>query len=83
LKKQPANLTQLAAKNAGVFPAQEVREFIDGTRAGGPHGTRAMPIWGNAFRASAHTGAGAPSGTLNIAKKIDALVGYVKSLQQK
>src|SRR5579863_2794135 len=32
LKKKPANLTVLSKNNGGVFPADEVRNFIDGTK---------------------------------------------------
>src|SRR5260370_34813208 len=50
LKKKPANLTTLAKKNGGVFPEQEGRELIVGTKTPPSHGTREMPIWGFAFR---------------------------------
>ena len=47
LKKAPANLTELAAKNAGEFPAQRVSEFIKGDlTAPAAHGSREMPVWG-------------------------------------
>src|SRR6266478_10136529 len=49
LKKKPANLTMLQKNNGGVFPTEEVRSFIDGTKTAEGHGTREMPIWGYAF----------------------------------
>lgn len=84
LKKKPANLTLLAKNNGGVFPAQEVRDFIDGTKTAEGHGTREMPIWGYAFmyRQGALTGSGAPPLTQEqVNAKIQMLVNYVKSIQ--
>ena len=87
LKKKPANLTLLAKNNGGVFPEQEVRDFIDGTKTSAAHGSRAMPIWGDAFRMrSASQGAGMTMGSVGLTQaqvdaKINGLVSYVKSIQ--
>ena len=84
LKKKPANLTMLSKNNGGVFPEQEVRDFIDGTKTAASHGTREMPIWGYAFmyRQGAMTGSGAPPlNQQQVNQKINMLVNYVKSVQ--
>jgi mono/diheme cytochrome c family protein len=84
LKKKPANLTMLAKNNGGVFPEQEVRDFIDGTKTAASHGTREMPIWGYAFqfRQGALTGSGGPPLTQQqVNAKIQMLVNYIKSIQ--
>jgi len=87
LKKKPANLTLLAKNNGGVFPEQEVRDFIDGTKTSAAHGSRAMPIWGDAFRMrSASQGSGMALGGVGLTQaqvdaKINGLVNYVKSIQ--
>jgi mono/diheme cytochrome c family protein len=84
LKKKPANLTMLAKNNGGVFPEQEVRDFIDGTKTAASHGTREMPIWGYAFmyRQGALTGSGSPPlNQQQVNQKINILVNYVKSIQ--
>jgi mono/diheme cytochrome c family protein len=85
LKKKPANLTLLSKNNGGVFPEQEVRDFIDGSKTAESHGTREMPIWGYAFMhrtASQGTGAGGPGLTeVQVKEKIETLVNYVKSIQ--
>jgi hypothetical protein len=88
LKKKPANLTLLSANNGYVFPEQEVRDFIDGTKTSAAHGTRAMPIWGDAFRMRVGSASGA-GGTMSagltqqqVNTKIDRLVGYVASIQR-
>ncbi len=50
LKTKPADLTVLAKKNGGKFPAERVEKFISGD---GPtlvaHGPREMPVWGPIF----------------------------------
>ena len=46
LKAAPADLTQLAKKNDGVFPLNAVYEKIDGRQDVKAHGPRDMPIWG-------------------------------------
>jgi mono/diheme cytochrome c family protein len=48
LTKTPTDLTTLAKRNGGVFPAQRIYEVIDGRTSPeiGAHGTRDMPIWG-------------------------------------
>jgi hypothetical protein len=84
LKKKPANLTMHSKNNGGVFPEQEVRDFIDGSKTAASHGTREMPIWGYAFmfRQGAQTGSGAPPLTEDqVNRKIQILVNYIKSIQ--
>jgi mono/diheme cytochrome c family protein len=87
LKKKPANLTLLAKNNGGVFPETEVRDFIDGTKTSAAHGSRAMPIWGDAFRMrAANPGAGQGQASIGLTQtevnaKINGLVNYVKSIQ--
>lgn len=87
LKKKPANLTLLSKNNGGVFPEQEVRDFIDGSKTSAAHGSRAMPIWGDAFRMrAASTGAGQGQASIGLTQvqvdaKINGLVNYVKSIQ--
>jgi mono/diheme cytochrome c family protein len=84
LKKKPANLTLLSKNNGGMFPAKQVRDFIDGSKVAEGHGTREMPIWGYAFmyRRSAHTGmGGGPLTEAQVKHKINRLVDYVKTIQ--
>jgi mono/diheme cytochrome c family protein len=73
LNKKPANLTNLAAANGGVFPSERVYEAIDGRRDIGEHGTREMPVWGVASRVSQ---------TLYRART-RAIVEYLVTLQGK
>ena len=49
LKTKPADLTNFAKKNNGVFPVSTVYDAIDGRNAVASHGIREMPIWGDRF----------------------------------
>jgi len=77
LKTWPPDLTVLAKKNNGVFPAMHVSEVIDGEFEKPAHGSREMPIWGPVFRSLAH-------GHNDSAQlRINHLVKYLESLQEK
>lgn len=82
LKKKPTDLTMLAKKNNGEFPEKKVVAFIDGSETVAAHGSRAMPIWGLAFRkpSSTHTAAHT---TREVHERINMLVDYLKSVQEK
>jgi hypothetical protein len=43
------DLTRLAARNDGLFPAADVREIVDGRAVVVAHGPRSMPVWGYEF----------------------------------
>ncbi len=75
LKVRPADLTQIAKKYEG-FPTDKVMDWIDGERYALGHGSREMPVWGKRFRRSA-------SGDRSAAGEIEALTGYLQSIQQK
>jgi mono/diheme cytochrome c family protein len=49
LNKAVPNLTRLAERNGGAFPAGTVRDAIDGRSMAISHGTRQMPVWGYEF----------------------------------
>ena len=75
LRKTPPDLTKYTARNGGVFPSERLRQIIDG-RGVASHGTREMPVWGDAFRS-------APEGLSPEAVKarIDVIVGYLEAIQ--
>jgi mono/diheme cytochrome c family protein len=52
LKIPPSDLTQLAAKNKGEFPADRVAASIDGRDelSHPSHGPHDMPVWGMSFQ---------------------------------
>ena len=75
MKLVPADLTRLAAKNNGEFPANKVADVVRNGGAVLGHGSTAMPAWGNYF---------AEKGQPKVAKeRIAELARYLKSLQQK
>lgn len=49
LKETVPDLTQIARRNGGVFPASRVKAVIDGTEESAAHGSREMPVWGPIF----------------------------------
>ena len=78
LKVWPPDLTQLAKKNNGTYPAMHVSEMVDGEFGkASAHGSREMPIWGPVFRTMAH------GHHDNAQFRINSLVKHVESLQQK
>jgi mono/diheme cytochrome c family protein len=85
LIKPPSDLTTLARRNGGEFPARQVMEMIDGRAAVqiGSHGTREMPVWGRAYAEQAREDGGRtklhPEWTVHA--RITALTQYLARLQ--
>jgi mono/diheme cytochrome c family protein len=85
LKKKPANLRLLSKNNGGVFPREDVRDFIDGRKGASAHGSREMPIWGTALRGN-QPGVyipGKPLTEQEAQRRIELLVDYLSSIQAK
>jgi mono/diheme cytochrome c family protein len=77
LRRPPADLTLIAAKNGGMFPAARVERIIDG-RDVGPHGNPEMPVWGDAFKVLP----GGFSETV-VRARIRALVDHLAFIQRR
>jgi mono/diheme cytochrome c family protein len=78
LRSKPADLTQFALRNGGVFPNEKVRRLIDGRDAGvRAHGNVEMPIWGDAFQVREGLSDTAAKG------RIEAIMYYLSSIQQR
>jgi mono/diheme cytochrome c family protein len=77
LKKKPADLTQLAKHNNGVFPQEKVYKTVDG-RQGSAHSDSDMPAWGEVFAKSSES-----PGAENAAARINVLVEYLQTVQVK
>ena len=76
LKSAPGDLTLLAKRNGGTFPAERVKEIVGGWANLAVHGSREMPIWGNLFAAK-------NPGDLQIAnERFKTLVSFLESIQQ-
>jgi mono/diheme cytochrome c family protein len=80
LRTRPADLTRIAARRGGSFPAGEIARFIDGRFALAPHGSREMPVWGERFGESIPESSVAEEITRG---KVAVLVEYLKSIQRK
>ena len=78
LRKAPADLTLFAKNNKGTFPAELVAKIIDGREPVNGHGGGDMPVWGDAFSRSLED-----ADPESVKQKIQALVGYIESIQQK
>jgi len=77
LKTAPADLTSLAKKNEGKFPADHVASVLrNGTKAPA-HGTSEMPTWGPLFQSVSSK----DDAIVNM--RITNLTNYLKSLQEK
>jgi mono/diheme cytochrome c family protein len=76
MRSPSTDLTQLAARNGGVFPRDRVIAVIKhGSPATPAHGPKNMPVWGAIFRSME------PSDTL-VEIRIENLVRYLESLQE-
>jgi mono/diheme cytochrome c family protein len=79
LKVQVPDLTRIAARHGGSFPAEQVRKIIDGRTMIPPHGTREMPVWGMGFRLA---GKGDPQNEQRANSLVALLVEYLRAQQQ-
>lgn len=76
LTVKPADLTRIAERHDGTFPADYVRARIDGRESVPPHGPSDMPIWGDAFAQAEQAG-----GEAAVKARIDELVEHLRTLQ--
>ena len=79
LKTAPADLSTLAKRNDGKFPADHVNSILRFGTATPAHGTADMPIWGGLF--SALESKTATGGVVQL--RIFNLTKYIESLQTK
>lgn len=86
LKVSLPDLTTLAKRNGGVFPAERVASVIDGREVVAAHGTRDMPIWGYEYSKSAidywRDFYGKADADAFVKRRVDELSAYLKSLQK-
>lgn len=69
------DLTRLAQRRQGEFPAQAVLRIIDGREVRTAHGSRLMPVWGYEFRTAGATGQDADA-------LVSRLVDHLRSIQR-
>jgi mono/diheme cytochrome c family protein len=74
LRNAVPDLTTFSARNGGMFPAERVRQMIEG-RGPAAHGDRSMPVWGDVFRQQ--------NSDADAAMRIDSIVAFLRSIQQR
>lgn len=79
LRVKPTDLTALAAENGGEYPAERVRQAIDGRTDVRAHGSREMPIWGDIFLWPEED---SPERREHVTRKIGELVAHLKTIQE-
>ncbi len=77
----PADLTQLAIKNGGKFPIDEVVEIIDGRKNIPSHERLQMPFLGTTLQKPGQEFT--PESNASVKKRIEAIARYVETLQRK
>jgi mono/diheme cytochrome c family protein len=77
LKIPPTDLTALAEKNGGKFPAMHISSVLRGEAETPAHGSKDMPVWGPLFRnlSQGHDA--------EVQQRIANLNQYIESIQKK
>lgn len=78
-KMQPPDLTQLARRHGGEYPAEKVARIVDGRETPGPHGSRQMPVWGVALYYDDPEGADKEK---KVKALVDRVVEYLRTVQK-
>ncbi|MGC2450479.1 MAG: cytochrome c [Candidatus Sulfotelmatobacter sp.] len=77
MKTSPTDLTTLAQKDAGKYPASHVAAVIRGQAMTPSHGSQDMPVWGPLFSSISQGHEG------QVQQRITNLVSYIETLQAK
>jgi mono/diheme cytochrome c family protein len=77
LKGAVPDLTTMAKRNGGIFPARNVGQFIRGEVVTPAHGSLDMPVWGPIF----HSVSNREAAVVNM--RVTNLTKHVESLQAK
>ena len=77
MKKVPTDLTQLASKHDGKYPADSMASVLKFGSSLASHGSADMPVWGPLFKSldKYHESV--------VQQRISNLVTYIESLQAK
>lgn len=82
LTVQPADLTRISERYGGEFPADRIREIIDGRVEVRTHGSKEMPIWGDVFQDPLSLeGATDEDMEQRAQRMVDELVLYLETIQ--
>jgi mono/diheme cytochrome c family protein len=80
LVSPPPDLTLIAQRHSGFFPAVDVEKAIDGRSERVAHGTRSMPVWGQQLYFSADPNDA--QARAHADEAIRVLSEYIRSIQQ-
>ena len=78
MTRKPADLTEIAKRNGGLYPSELVFRTIDGKKPVRGHGGPDMPVWGDAFARSRDGG-----DEEKVRRMIQSLVDYLETLQAR
>jgi hypothetical protein len=78
-KVMTPDLTRIARRQSGNFPAERLHQIIDGRLTRPPHGTREMPVWGREFTTVDGDDEAAQKRAEELIQK---LVQYLRSIQK-
>lgn len=76
MRRKPANLTEMARRNGGLFPTELAFKTIDGRQPVRGHGGPDMPVWGDIFTRSRDAGDAERAKAV-----IESLVVFLDSIQ--
>jgi mono/diheme cytochrome c family protein len=77
LKTAPSDLTLLAQRNSGKYPAAHVSSVIRGQATLASHGNQDMPVWGPLFSSISQ------GHEAQVQQRTANLVNYIEGLQAK
>ena len=77
MKTPPTDLTLLAQKDGGKYPAAHVASVIKGTAGNPSHGSQDMPVWGPLFSSISQ------GHEAQVQQRVSNLVAYIGTLQAK
>lgn len=77
MKSGPTDLTTLAQKNGGKYPAAHVAAVIRGQASLPSHGSEDMPVWGPLFSSLSQ------GHEAQVQQRVSNLVQYIDTLQAK
>ena|ERR1700690_1161830 len=81
-KIEVPDLTRIAHRHGGDFPAEQISKIIDGRKTLPPHGSREMPVWGFEFQLE-NQNAGNPDPQRRTDDLIARLTDYLRTIQVK
>jgi mono/diheme cytochrome c family protein len=80
MRPKPLDLTQIAKKNGGTFPARQTMAYIDGRTTVRAHGDPDMPVWGTIFREQPNWDVRRRT---DVQEKIRLITEYLATIQEK